>query len=438
MKIRMVREIMKSLRQPMKMILVNRKETEALLCTLVVSIAFLLMFLNFQANFVVLNLSASQEIFIKSLMMVAFTGLIAFVCILNCFMANSYFLKAKSKEFCIYLSSGMNILGLMKYLFIQNGFIMLLSITLGSILGFVLNPIFNFLVMKLSGVTIPLFSIDIQGIGFCFIILIYEYFFMCLFNVGYAYRCELKDLLDEDKKLNLGDSRMIKLPHWIYYFCYVLGLSLLLMFDVHIFLYVFVSLLGFFAIQGVLRHIVSEKISQRKFSHKNLRAINIIVQGNLYASLKAVLSYVLLILAIFFFACNLLSVITQDVYAFAYVCLGYLLMMVMMCMSLYFKFLLEAKRQKSQFQHLRLIGFVDQDLRLFIKTQFQMMFGCMMLVPLPYGIIMCIKQDSLNASMYLVLFTSYLVILALTYHVSLRALIKILLNKEGDRDGKGY
>jgi hypothetical protein len=204
-------------------------DTISFIMTLTISIGLLYLFVNLQIATKQNEINILEISDTTDLIMLIFTLAIAGICAWNSFNANTFFQKAKSKELCVYLSSGMNIVTLSKYLLVQNFILLIISTILGGILGIIFNPIVNLLIMILTSTSLPLFNITIYGTLTWIAILIFEFIFMVMSNVGYAYRTELKYLLDNSHRLDIGDTRMFKAKDPLYYVFFILGAIMLLM-----------------------------------------------------------------------------------------------------------------------------------------------------------------------------------------------------------------
>lgn len=428
---------MKTIRRAVLMLKRNQKETISYIMTLTCSFGLLYLFVNLQSA------SNQNQTIIWSLedtndmIMVVFTCIIACMCAMNAFFANSYFQKAKSKELCVYLSCGMNIIALAKYLFIQNLIILLISTVLGGVLGILLNPILNLIIITILDLSIPVFNITSSGTMTWIFLLLYIFIFMVMSNVGYAYRTELKDLLNESHRIAIDDSRFIKMPGTVYYIAYLFGLIFIFFVPRVSALFMIGCIFGIFGLQGILRHILPEKLEAIKNTHQNLNARRIMVVGELYSTLKSTGLYMIMLFGILIFMSCFLYNFTSSPYVMCILSIGFLLLMLMMGLSIYYKMITQAKKQTGEFYHLQLLGFLKKDLKEMILKQIHVTFLLILMLPLPYALLITLKfmiNAGTNLWLGLFLIGSYSSILVLICLMTRKTYCNIILAPEGEHE----
>lgn len=430
---------MKSLRRAFFMFRRNPKEALSFIRTMTLSIALLFLFFNLQDTSFT-TIPVERGTISNTTILMLFIGVIAALCALNCFIANTYFLKAKGKELCVHLSCGMNLVALAKYLFMQNLILIVVSTVLGGILGVILHPIVNLIIMKLLSIQIPYFTIHSSNVYMWLIILGFEFIFMLMSNIGYSYRTELRDLLEEPRKVNLKDLRIIKLPKKIYLVQYMLGIIIIIFVPYSPLSIGLGSLIGFIGIKGIIHFILPEKLDQLKCSHKNLKAEPILVHSGLYSMLKSTELFLLILFGTFLFMSCYISMIKLNDYLRFVLILGYLLMLFMECVSCYFKLMMEGTNQRKAFTQLRLIGFISKDLKHAIHKQMRVMMEIIVLVPLPYGLLIFIKYFTMSEAewvMSLFIIVMYAITVIITFMGITVGYEKRVLNTEGETYGKG-
>ena len=430
---------MKSLRRAFFMLRRNRKEAMSLVRTMTLSIALLFLFFNLQdTSFTVLPVEGESSP--DTMVLMLFIGVIAAICALNCFIANTYFLKAKGKELCVYLSCGMNMVALAKYLFMQNLILIVVSTILGGILGVLLHPLINIVIMSVLSIKIPYFTIALPNVGMWLIILSFEFIFMLLSNVGYAYRTELRDLLDEPRKINMNDVRMIKLPVKTYLILYLIGLLLIAFMPYSPLSIGMGSIIGFLGLKGILHYTLPNKLDQLKYAHKNLKAESMLITSGLYSMLKATEMFLLILFGTFLFMnCYIIMIEWSDYLRFVLI-LGYLLMLFMEGVSCYFKLMMEGAKQQKAFAQLRLIGFITRDLKAALHKQMKIMAGLVLLAPLPYGLLILIKYLMVGEGAWIMstlVVASYAVVIIITFIAITIGYQKRVLKMEGEVYGEG-
>lgn len=428
---------MKTIRRAVLMLKRNQKETISYIMTLTCSFGLLYLFVNLQSASnqnasIIWNMNDTND-----MIMIAFTAIIACMCAMNAFFANSYFQKAKSKELCVYLTCGMNIIALGKYLFVQNLIILLISTFLGGILGILLNPIMNLIIITLLDITIPVFNITSSGTLTWIFILLYVFIFMIMSNVGYAYRSELKYLLDESHRISIDDSRFIKTPALAYEIAYVFGMIFIFFVPRVSELFVLGCVFGICGLQGIIRYVLPEKIEAMKHAHLNLNTKRIMVAGELYSILKSTGMYMIMLFGILIFMCCFIYNFTSSPYLLCILSIGFLLLLLMMGLSIYYKMITIAKKQKNDFYHLQLMGFLKKDLKEIITKQIHWTFVLILVLPLPYALLITLKfmiNAAANTWLGLFLLGSYLGILIMIYFITKTAYCSIILASEGEQE----
>lgn len=421
---------MRTMKRAITMLHRNKKESLSFIMTLTLSIGLLYLFVNLQSATATSNTINLSEGSTTDLIMLIFTCAIALICAFNCFLSNTYFQKAKAKELCIYLSIGMNIVALAKYLFIQNLILLLISTCLGGILGLILNPIINLFISQLISISIPIFNITFTGTLTWLAILLFEFIFMVMSTVGYAYRTELKDLLDDSHRMTLGDSRMIKLSEKAYIIFFILGLIFILIVPAVSSLCMLGCVFGIFGLQGILRYAIPQRIEGMKNIHRNLKPETIIISGGIYSILKNTGFYILMLFGTLLFMSCFLITLTIDPYIQSILCIGYLLILFMMSISIYYKLILEAKKQINEFYHLQLLGFLKKDLKKILLKQLTLFFTMIIIATLPYCLLICIKfiiAESVSIWLCSFIVCSYIIILMIFGWITRKSYCDIVL-----------
>ena len=405
---------MKTIQRAILMLRRSKKETISFIMTLTISIGLLYLFVNLQIATKQNEINILEISDTTDLIMLIFTLAIALICAWNSFNANTFFQKAKSKELCVYLSSGMNIVTLSKYLLAQNFIILIISTILGGILGIILNPIINLLIMVLTSTTIPLCNITSYGTITWLAILLFEFIFMVMSNVGYAYRTELKYLLDDSHRLDIGDTRMFKAKDPMYYIFFVLGAILLLILPAKDVFPMVGCAIGIFGLQGILRYAIPKRLELIKNQHTNLNAEKILIVGAFYSLIKTMCFYIIILFALLILMSCFLFAYDMTNYMQIVLCIGYMLLLIMIGISIYYKLIIEAKKQIDEYYHLQLLGFLKKDLQSIVKKEVRLIFFVILAAPLPYAIILAlrflfIQKISFMLCLYVLL--SYIVVL---------------------------
>lgn len=424
---------MKTVQRAVLMLRRSKKETISFIMTLTISIGLLYLFVNLQIATKQNEINILEISDTTDLIMLIFTLAIAGICAWNSFNANTFFQKAKSKELCVYLSSGMNIVTLSKYLLVQNFILLIISTILGGILGIIFNPIVNLLIMILTSTSLPLFNITIYGTLTWIAILIFEFIFMVMSNVGYAYRTELKYLLDNSHRLDIGDTRMFKAKDPLYYVFFILGAIILLILPAKDIFPMVGCVIGIFGLQGILRYAIPKRLELMKNQHTNLNSEKILIVGALYSLVKTMCFYIIILFALLILMSCFLFAYDMSNYMRIVLCIGYMLLLIMIGISIYYKLIIEAKKQVDEYYHLQLLGFLKKDLENIVKKEIRLIFLIILAAPFPYAIIiglrfLFIQKISFILCLYVLL--SYIVVLSLIGLVTEHIYLKIIFQKD--------
>lgn len=429
---------MSTTRQVLAMLRRNQRGAYLFVFTMSISIGLLFLFVNLQDYFMkdinpggIFILATGNK---SVIMMEIFILLIAAVCIIQSFSANAYFFKTESKELYVYLCCGMNILSLAKFLIIQNVILFFFATIFGSIIGILLNPLTNMLFTFFLKEPLQLFTITPSGSLLWAIILFFEFFFMMMLNIGYAYKSELKNLMGAERQIDYGDTRFIKTPSIIYIIAYGIAMIILLFLPVISVVYLVACCIALYSIFGLFKYIVPKKIEDIKLSHKKLQSHHMIIQGNLYGLLNDVTVYILMLFAMLFIVLCFLSEKELTVYLRFVLCLGFLFVVIMMAMSVYSKLMNEAEKRQEEYHHLELLGFFKEDLRICIKKELIFVFSTMLLLPMPFVLILLLKftMAGILEFLFVFLLVAYIVIIIITACISIVSYQKKALEIEGE------
>lgn len=170
------------------------------------------------------------------------------------FYSNNYLLQVKSKEIGIEMLGGLEPSSLAKGLTYQTIILNLKGSFLGSLLGVVLVPLFNF-----WGNANRIFEISIEGVLYTLAILLIQTTMVLMVNYGFGYTKDINELIDREESLSyLKQNKSLKEFKNYMYIYFVLLISPLLIFfigndlkeirDGLILLFTFISSISLFMI----------------------------------------------------------------------------------------------------------------------------------------------------------------------------------------------
>lgn len=380
---RAIKREMKTKRRAIDSLKRSKKETTSYLITLILSATLLFLFINIQNDQNFVKLAGNTTRSIDNAILGGFTLLIAIICAINCYVANTYFLKAKNQELCVYLSCGMKITVLAKFLITQNFIILAIAVPLGGLLACILNPIMNFIILSILGIQGALFTINLKGFLMWILILFFEMFFLILINIGYTYTNELKHMLDENCNTKLPDNRSMKIPPVLYWLLAIIAVGVLLFVPAKMNYLSVGAVLSLMAIQGIIKVYLPKHQEKKKQKHNKIQCESIVIQGNLNALMKTSFMYCLLISGTVI-GISCIVVVTTS-YLSIILLIAYALAILLMGASIYFKIMIEALKRKDEFEQLSLLGFHQTSIKYCIHKELTKFYGYLVFFPLPFA-----------------------------------------------------
>ena len=309
--------------------------------------------------------------------------------------ANMYFISGKSKEMSIAILSGRSVYNVGTILTIQNMIICIIGIVLGLLAGVGIMPIINTIVYKSAGLEVNPYAFSSLGFLLTSLIIIIQFVFMILVDMGYAYRKEIIDLikgesntidipitrtkdLEESIKLAGGFSGWYGIPkkkdnekrkrrkNYIFIFIYILPmLSLLLPINIDNKSQIVITT-SFLSIIGIL-------LSNLLYSLRKVKFLIIV----------AIVSSVILI--------NLMA--DKDLLGYEKIItlITFIITVSIMALATNYKVFIEAVNRKRIFKQLFLIGYTGDKIKRIVGEEVIFLYGLLLLIPIPQilGVLIC-------------------------------------------------
>lgn len=383
---------MGSFQRAKQMLLRNKKESLAYVATLGVSTCLLFLFVNVQkdGNFLAQMESYSQEMKdVSNMIAGSLTLVIIAVCFANTFIVNAYYNQAKSEELCVYLSSGMNIVKLTKYLIVQNFILLFFAILLGFVGGCIGHIGLNVLLHWILSMEGSYITLHWEGILLWLVILSIELVFLVLTNAGYAYKAELKDLMKQQANRGIDRIRKPKISPMFYKVIAVVSLVFML-FSGSTFSTVF-TLLGVSCTFAYLSTGYPYAIQKKKTQRKFLSFLSLIKQGNLIELWQQFAMYAGLMMASVTGVCVISPSLQQLPYLQVLCDAAYILILIVMAISIVIKFNQLGKTRQPRFRQLQLMGAKQEQLKQIIKAEMMQFFFVFIGLPLIFGIVASVR-----------------------------------------------
>ena len=195
----------------------------------VLTTIFIFLFFNLTLNpSTGINLGGNDAKLITTI--AAFVILIAMVCV---FMANDFYVLAKTKDVSIVLMSGASVYQVGIYLLLQSTIIMFLAIPIGFVISYPLVPLVNNLLFMVFDYQGSLNYISSNTFMATAIILFCEIGWCTLLNMGYCYRTSINKMVTANVKIEKFGIGVKKLSNRIYLVLFILPMIVFQIFPLH-------------------------------------------------------------------------------------------------------------------------------------------------------------------------------------------------------------
>ncbi len=369
---------MGTLKFSLKMLRLDFKKCFFYGLSLVLSTAIIFVFFNYIDNIYLGNSlnekSGANQILALFIIIIA--------CANACF-ANSFFISRKTNELAIASISGASVFGVAGYLLVQNFVIMGLSIPIGFLLGYFFNHFFNLYIYAALNVVADTYYVSIQGLVMSIVVILTQIIALTMVNAGYAYRTEIKTLLNEQNAMVKKDTKPIKTPVIVYWILYFIPIVLFFIIDLEPLTFVVVSCIGVFGIIGLLKVGLSKLIMAKQKNHLT-KSKSLIAYGNLSYSLKSTgMLMTIIILSIILFI-GLIIVNMHNPKDLFIVMLSYGIIIFLMSTSILYKIILETSTRLTLYQSLYKLGYLKKQLKAIMRKEIIMLYGVILFFPTSY------------------------------------------------------
>lgn len=406
----------------------QRKDNIFYMITILVSTALIFNMIN------ILNVKGSgfNNIIERTILSMPILIIILLICFLI-FYTNNYLSKLKAKEIAIQLLSGVNVFKLGISLAMQTSILTGVSYVLGLIIGLLLVPIFC-LLAKSDGI----YLLSSEAFIYSLLIMIVEFLFISVINIGYGYRNSITDLInDEERDSYIRDSSKKKglsikdFRFFIYTF-----LSLIFLFIpqdkmeenlTYILLIFCMTIYGSFQIINVFIPKYIDKMKNKYFNNK----IKIIAINNVKTKIikNKIISFLI-------FSTSVSVIFSMQVVSSfekfnLYNRITFIINIVLIAFMIIYRGLYDATNEKNTLNSLILIGYKKSEIEDIIKTEFKYFYIAFLGVPFfmifMYLMILLIKGilDIMFVFSYIVIYIS---IMSITVFLTYFFTIKIIQN----------
>lgn len=335
-----------------------------------------------------------------------FVILIAMVCV---FIANDYYVLAKTKDISIILMSGASVYQVGIYLFLQSFIIMALAIPLGFIISYLSVPVLNKILFMAFDYQGSWAYISNNTLVATTIILVCEIGWCTLLNMGFCYRTSINKLVTSNMEIEKFGKR--RLSNLVSVILFVLPMLVFIFLEDPGGFLVF-SIIGMIGVYGMFKYVIvaylEKKQSNEALEHRYL----LIVLGNLKYDLKKT-SFLVLVITTAAIILTTTTIYSLDTPLISMVSLmSYVSVMVLLAITSIFKIGMELQKRKKNLLNLYHLGYQIKELKKIITLEMIIYYSIIMVIPLMYQIIMMIKLD------YLGLITPYLIVIILLIQIT--------------------
>ncbi len=316
-----------------------------------------------------------------------FTSVVLFLAAMSVLYCNTFFIAEKLKEIAIMTVSGVTVTQLEMTLFFEHSIIFVLSLPLGIVLSLISSVSINHVANLVLDLDFSIFAIRSEAVISIVIILLVNVVYLALIDTSYLFKDkEVIDLLALNGKMAKPDTRVYKIPGFIYVILYVFPLILFTFFRsddfvVQTIIFVYV---GIYGMSGVIRYVLPKVIVKIKRKRFMTDGVHLMALGNYHYSMR---SSELLILLIGICTNGLGCAVCyyQDNRLIGLVAIfSYIIVSILLAVCLIYKIIVEVVRRAKNFKQIQLTGFGRKAVVRMIRLELVYYFISLLIITLPY------------------------------------------------------
>lgn len=321
---------------------------------------------------------------------------ILIVSIVFMLFANSYYLEGKYKEFGVITISGRSVYEISEIIMLRNFIITFLGIFMGSYLGSLVAPIVSGKAYEIGDVVNGnLKYISKEGIVMTGMIMVIQFILVLIVNTGSVYRRKIKELMINSRRAFIPDERTLKFPGAFYLIIFLAPFLLLLLpispKDKMALAQVAV-LVASFGTQGIVRYYIPQKIYKIKSKGLIVDKKKLITTSNLHTSIQRsrylILTLVLSTAFILAVACSYEEGSVMNLMALS----CFVVVVVVMGITIVYKFLVEATSRRNMFKQLYLLGYTKSDIKKIIRNEVAAFYGTIIGIALIHTLLIIVAS----------------------------------------------
>ncbi|MEG0698674.1 MAG: hypothetical protein RR435_01835 [Erysipelotrichaceae bacterium] len=322
--------------------------------------------------------------------------LVIFLCIMCVFFANSFYLLGKSKYLGLMILSGTSVIKRALFLFVQNTVLLFIAIPTGLVVGYIGTIIMNAILYSLMGINASIFTIFPECLMYTAVVIFLVIVWLMIIDAGFSYRMEINHLLSLSKSAIVPKYKMFSISAIFYEILCVVPIVAFIALEPNAFMYI--SLIGIVAvgISGFIKDGLPALLMQLQKMKFESKKIELIALGNVRYSISKCSTLIQILLVAIVGLIAFLSTSYNDIFNFTMVLITMVITIIMLCMCITYKVLMEAGSRKISFLGLYNIGYSIEQIKEIVKKEMILFYSLLCGVPLIYSTIILVKSFSLN------------------------------------------
>lgn len=376
----------------MSMLKKEAKKSFAFCLTIFFGVATSFVFFNIINNqYLVDHTQASSGTSFSSVS-VPISTLVAFMIIIFCcFMlgfANNFYLSHKTSELAIMAMSGSSFMNTTVYLFYQTLAIALIALPFGLLAGVGGAFASNHFMYEYLSVHSSIFTIPFLAFRDTIVTFLMTLFILVFLDSGYVYTHDIQYMLSQEKSSTLKNSGGREIPSWIFILIFIFGFVLLLTTPYSASAYLFPCVVGVVGVAGLVCKTIPEWLSHFKKTTWINDKIRLVSSSNLAFSLKRSSTLISLYCLCTVFMIALLISEHANPREYITSIIGYAVIIILLSVSIMYKYTAEAESRKIFFFNLFKLGYVHSQLKKVIRHEVVAFFGLLLFVPMTYVLVL--------------------------------------------------
>lgn len=360
-----------------------------------------------------------------------------FVCMIEVFFANDFFVKTKSRHLAILLICGGKFVQLAEFLLCQTFILLLVAIPVGLVAAIAMMPMMTAVLSSFLGRSFS-FGIGTSAVGGTAVVLLTLVFWTTYLNMAFAYRNNALSLLNE-QQMTAGEGKSLlnniarekdgkkgafgrlfdRIKGLVSAVLFLGPLALMPQASESIFALALVGMAGFLlCINSIVVPVIDTLLNRFRISFPR----SVAVLGFLRTDVRILKINMILIVLSSVLMISIFVTSADEPTTLMLALLTYIVMNILLSLSIMFKYATNVLGRKKYFMTMAQIGYMKKDLRMIIFQEVSILYVFLLVTTLLYlGTIFAVftANGLLTASFSGILVLSYIVPLVLCYAATL-------------------